>query len=163
MSFFISNSGKNSAECQLRNHPIWDEFLKDDDPVLIVIGDYYIYKVEDFTADNSHVYVRDYNINSDADFDEFSATLTKNKEKYHITNHTLLGKFAPWTASELTPNHASQSQAIRPETFVPVAISGYGKNNIIFVGTFKSLGIVNELIADPQFFIQSETKYFNLS
>ncbi len=130
-------------------NPVWGDFLSSDLPVLIVFGDYYLYK--DTTIPQQTRYVRDYQINSDQDFQQFLSSNGEQREGFSETSHTLLGKFAPWSISEIY--HVFASSGIKPELKLSSNLQweDITKHNIVFIGTFKTLSLLNELIADRNF------------
>jgi len=144
----LSNSDEKST---LKNHPVWQDFLKEETPILIVIGDYYLYRIHDIFDEESHLYVRDYNINSHKDFDEFASTITKNQDNIEKSNHTLLGKFAPLTVSELTKLLYANDREFDIRLSSSLQWQDLEKYNIIYIGTYKSLGIIHDLISELNF------------
>lgn len=131
------------------NNPLWNDYLNGERPVLIVFGDYYLYK--DTTIPQQTRYVRDYQINSDQDFQQFLSSNGEQREGFSETSHTLLGKFAPWSISEIY--HVFASSGIKPELKLSSNLQweDITKYNIVFIGTFKTLGLLNELLADRNF------------
>lgn len=55
----------------VRNHPIWSKMLDDDLPIYIVVGDYYIFGELDDDGIRVHRLVRDFDINSPTDLEQF--------------------------------------------------------------------------------------------
>ena len=145
-NYFSSPSSKAEISA---SDPVWGDFLNSDLPVLIVFGDYYLYK--DTTIPQQTRYVRDYQINSDQDFQQFLSSNGEQREGFSETSHTLLGKFAPWSIAEIY--HVFANSGIEPELKLSSDLQweDITKYNIIFIGTFKTLGLFNELIGDHHF------------
>jgi hypothetical protein len=55
----------------VRNHPLWAKMLDDDLPIYIVVGDYYIYGELDDEGIQVHRLVRDFDINSPTDLEQY--------------------------------------------------------------------------------------------
>ncbi|MBN2281086.1 MAG: winged helix-turn-helix domain-containing protein [Candidatus Marinimicrobia bacterium] len=147
----LSGNRTRTSDKLLTESPLWRDFIGNEEPVLIVIGDYYLYRLENLFGEQSHLYIRDYKINSDNDLEEFVAKKQPDSVSVKMTNHTLLGKMAPWTVSELTRIMTLCRQEFDLKLSSALQWQDLDKYNIIFIGTFKSLGILNELVSDRNF------------
>lgn len=128
---------------------IWENFVDDEMPVLIVLGDYYL------VNDNSYYdrvrYIRDSKINSEEDFEDFLKQDPQNKENLFLTRHTFLGKFAPLCINELATffhSHNKNFEIIMSSDFKWQYLQ---KFNVIYVGAFKTLGLFKLYLKNSNF------------
>jgi len=130
------------------NSHMWNAYIHDDKPLLLVFGDYYLY--EDRALNRSR-YVRDYLVNS---LDDFQALVSGNPGLayvYQASNHTLLGKFAISCLHDLS----GFFNACGKETEIMLGSNlqweDLNRNNIVFVGSFKTLRLFKNLLNDHNF------------
>ena len=162
---FFNRNQLNEINYITKDVSVWSEFLSDETPVLIVIGDYYLYRIEDLFDNESHFYVRDYTINTDTDLENFVQEIESKSEIVKKTNHTLLGKYAPVAISELTKLLFAHSKEFDIKLSSSFQFQDMEKYNIIFVGTFKSFGIINDLITPLNFSykVKPNTLYYSVN
>ena len=140
-----SNSDNNESATKSL---MWNEYLLDSRPILLVFGDYYLY--EDRSLIRSR-YVRDYQINSLEDFHDLLSENPELASVYLASNHTLLGKFALSCLHDL--NRYFNNYKKRTEIMLGSNLQweDLNRNNIIFVGSFKTLRLFKNLLNDHYF------------
>ncbi len=128
---------------------IWSDFVNSDTPVLVVIGDYYL------TSDNTYYdrvrYIRDSRINSEKDFEKFLEEHPKYKNNLFRTKHTFLGKFAPICINELAEFFHSHNKSFDIIMSSDFKWQDLQKNNVIYIGSFKTLGLFNMYLKNSNF------------
>lgn len=128
---------------------IWSDVLSSQDPLLVVIGDHYFYKSGIATAKEG--VVRDFTINSEAELDSWLAT-NKNELKDSISkiNFTYVTKEGVMSAFKLSPylKNTPEAQIILSSELTYEQIK---HNNILFVGKYNTLGILNS-VTDKKYF-----------
>ncbi len=155
LNIFLLQSGQSGISLHIpikHNNPVWREYLNDDLPTLIVLGDYFLY-VDTYLNDRNR-YVRDFRINSPEDFEQFLANHPSYKKYVFNTEHSLLGKLAPWCLHELTSVLAPFNSDIELKLSSQFQWGDLRNNNVIFVGAFKTLGILGELVKNLHFTYQ---------
>jgi hypothetical protein len=128
---------------------IWSDISKNDLPVLVVIGDYFI--VKESIYPNRYRYSRDSRINSEFDFNQFLEQYPQNKDVYYKTSHTFTGKFAPVCMNEMNKlllNFNKPVEVILSSDFQWHDLQNY---NVIYIGSFKSLGLMKNLLTNSNF------------
>ena len=138
---------------------IWQDYINDDKPILLVFGDYYLY--EDLALARVR-YVRDFQINSAEDFEELVSDHPEFAKTYRLTSHTLLGKFALNCLSDLNSFFTSQGKKINITLGSNLQWEDLNRNNIVFIGSFKTLRLFKNLLKNHHFeyIIHPNTLYF---
>ncbi len=143
--FIQSDRSKISIENSIaKNNPVWSDYFNSKLPTLIVFGDYYLYRDTQFSGISR--YIRDFRINSPVDLEQFIFENDEYKDDILITKHTLLGKLAPWSLLDLTTIFTPFDKEIELKLSSQLQWDDIGKYNIIFIGTFKTVGILSEFI-----------------
>lgn len=113
-------------------------------PILLVFGDYYVLK--DSTSSRNN-YVRDILINSYDDYERLAREGNIDNDKFVKTEITYLGKFALWCFNELYPLLHSWEKPIEIKLSSQLVWEDFDKYDIIFIGPFKTLNILNNFVS----------------
>lgn len=128
---------------------VWKDIVDSEKPLLVVIGDYYL--VNENTFQDRVRYVRDSRINSEADLDSFLIEHPEVRENFFLSKHTLLGKFAPMSLKSLSKMFYSIGKDFKVILSSDFQWHDIQDNNLVYIGSFKSLGILDELIQKSSF------------
>ena len=120
----------------IHQHVLWVDLFENKKPILLVFGDYYLFRDE--SAPVGFRYIRYFQINSDKDFNKM---LPDTADNYITTGHTFIGKFSLWTLNELR-NLLPDGSNIELKLASDLNWSDLKKYNIIFVGPLKTLRIL---------------------
>lgn len=132
------------------NDPIWSSFIKTDLPTLVVLGDYYLYK--EYTPSWRLRYIRDIQINSDKDMQGWlDQGESDNNNTIMQTSHTFLGKFAPWSMINILPAFWKAGKPVELKLSSSLQWEDIKNKNIIFIGSFKTFRLLNNLTRNLSF------------
>lgn len=128
---------------QLNDHPIWEDFLKPGKPILIVVGDYFVFRMQ-LDNEGTRSYIRDIRINSGNDLNDYLKNKPDHKAKITNTNLTFMNKYGPWSVFSILPIFSIKKE-ISLKLSSELNIEDLKRNNIIYVGSFKSLGVLTPI------------------
>jgi hypothetical protein len=143
----------------VRNQPVWHEMVNDDQPIYIVVGDYYIFGELDPHSDSNpesvQRLVREFNINSRNDLDQ----LLKERPELERRYMDLALNYLPVSAANamhrivplLEPNkkNPNQVQVILASELTPAMIRS---SHIVYIGLLSGMGILRDIaFAGSQF------------
>ena len=152
------NTSKMSVNTQIpENNPVWKEYFESELPILIVFGDYFLYT--DTQIPERLRYVRDFQMNSADDLEQFLSENDSFLTHISPTEHTFLGKLAPWSLYDLQSVLMPYDRQIELKLSTQLQWGDLNKYNILFVGTFKTLGILKELIKKLHVTYQIDPNY----
>lgn len=123
---------------------IWQELENNEKPLLLVFGDFYVFKD---TSTSPNRYIRDISINSESQFSEFQKSDTENAH-YQSTEISFLGKSSIANFKHLFNIVSSMNVPYKTILSSELTYDDLTQNNIIYIGSFKSLGIINNLLTD---------------
>lgn len=128
---------------------IWKDFMSNKAPLVVVIGDYYFLK--DVTISDRARFLRDIRINSETDFDKFLIDYPEYNETLFRTKHTFMGKYAVVCINEL--GKIMNSAGINFQIILASEFQWQDlkNNNIIYIGSFKSFGMLGQLTKNSNF------------
>jgi hypothetical protein len=136
----------------VRNHPVWHEMVSDDQPIYIVVGDYYIFGELDPHSETNpesvQRLVREFNINSRNDLDQ----LLKERPELDRRYMDLALNYLPVAAANalhsivplLEPNkkNPNQVQVIPASELTPAMIRS---SHIVYVGLISGMGVLRDI------------------
>lgn len=142
----LFNSGSN--EKYIAPNAVWNELVaKSDQPTLIVFGDYFFLSEKKQNPDRE-VYLRDPGINSEEDFQKFSKEHPQYIDKLKALNFTYLRQSSYLGLAEILPILMKSNNPIQFKSASQLKWEDFDNNNIVFIGPFKTLHILNTLLAN---------------
>ncbi|WP_020530235.1 hypothetical protein [Flexithrix dorotheae] len=158
--WFFSQPGKSLGYIQKSN--IWESFIHSEKPTLMIIGDHYVFTSQLYT-DQVGV-SRDTRINSDEDLDNY---LKENPEKIKGINRTkltYLTKQGPFSLFKVMPIFTLHQKEIKLQLASETLWDDVKGRNVIFIGSYKTLGDLSKITDQLQFSFDSEEvrlKYYD--
>jgi len=128
---------------------IWKDFMSKEVPLVVVIGDYYLLK--DVTFSDRARFLRDVRINSESNFDKFLLNYPEYNETLTRTKHTFMGKYAAICINELGRIMHSAGVDFQIILTSEFQWQNLKNNNIVYIGSFKSLGMLGQLTKNSNF------------
>jgi len=122
------------------NNPVWHEFFDNSRKTLIVLGDYYFFSMP--LKEDRQNYVRDIEINSDADLDAFIEANPEYKNRITKTYHTFLDEHLPICVSEILPPLLKYRVPFEIKMASEVHLDDFKKYNIVYIGSYKCLNLL---------------------
>jgi hypothetical protein len=159
-NLFMSFTDSAPSELRtVRNHALWHQMVSDDQPIYIVLGDYYIFGELDAQSENNpesvRRLVREFNINSRNDLDQ----LLKDRPELDHRYMDLALNYLPVSSANalynivplLEPNkkNPNQVQVILASDLTPAMIRS---SHIVYIGLVSGMGILRDIaFAGSQF------------
>jgi hypothetical protein len=129
----------------LRVNPIWAPLLDDDLPITIVIGDYYLIGEMDEEGGVRRL-VREFFINSHADFLEYAELDPQLTQKYRNLNLSYLPTSSAFALQDIAPI-LGRKKRVNVTLMSSFDVSLLKSSHIVYVGFISGLGI----LGDPVF------------
>lgn len=133
---------------QVRANPVWADMLDDNLPIYVVIGDYYIFGELDDSSMNVQRLVREFDINSRNDLEQFLKNNPQLADRYMDVSLQYLPISSAYALHNviplLEPNNKSprQVQFILASDLTPGMIKS---SHIVYIGLLSGMGILREL------------------
>jgi hypothetical protein len=155
----LLNDSSHSDLRAVRHHPVWQQMVSDDQPIYIVLGDYYIFgELDPKTESNPESVqrlVREFNINSRNDLERLLKEQPELDRRYMdlglnylpVSTANALHNIVPL----LEPNkkNPNQVQVILASELTPAMIRS---SHIVYIGLISGMGILRDIaFAGSQF------------
>ncbi len=159
----------------VRNNPVWARMLDDNLPIYIVVGDYYIFGELDANSTDVRRMIRDFNINSPLDLEQYLKNNPELAGRYMDMSLQYLPTAAAFALRNvmpvLEPNNKSarQVQVIMASTLTPAMVKSA---HIIYIGLLSGMGVLREVVFSGSHFkigesydelldLQTNRRYFS--
>ncbi|MDB6041987.1 MAG: hypothetical protein JWM63_538 [Gammaproteobacteria bacterium] len=138
---------------RVRANPIWSPILSDDLPIVIVVGDYYIFGETDDSMLVKRM-IREFGINSHRELEEYSQDHPEVAERYMDLGLSYLPTSVAPALRELMPIVSVAKKRVRVVTMSEMTPDLLTQAHIVYVGYLSGLGMLRRVVfAGSQFAI----------
>lgn len=131
-------NGADTLASTPANHPLWASVLADDKPLLIVMGDYYIFG-ELNTNGNVARMVREFSVNSRSDLEEFRFGDIAHAEKFVDLDLSYMPEGSAFALARVAPLLAQSGKSINVTMMSDLSSADIRANHIIYIGYISAL------------------------
>ena len=119
-------------------HPVWDSVLRDDSPILIVMGDYYIFGELNANGNVARM-VREFNVNSRSDLEEMQFTDFERAENYLDLDLSYMPEGSAFALARIVPILQEGGKNINITMMSDLTTSDIRDNHIVYIGYISGL------------------------
>jgi hypothetical protein len=133
---------------RVRANPIWASLLKDDRPIMIVVGDYYL--IGETDSMGVRRLVREYSVNSRSDLDHFVAEHPEVADRYIDVGLRYLPVSSAFALRDVMAVLAPQNRRISISKMSDVEPSSLKSDDIVYIGYLSGMGMLQDLMFTPE-------------
>ena len=138
---------------RVRTNPIWSKILSDDLPIVIVVGDYYIFGETDDSMNVTRM-IREFAINSRRELEEYGQNHPEVADKYMDLGLTYLPTSVAPALRQLMPVLDGAGKRVRVVLSSEMTPDLLTRADIVYVGYLSGLGMLRRVVfAGSQFAI----------
>ena len=138
---------------RVRTNPIWSQILSDDLPIVIVVGDYYIFGETDDSMNVTRM-IREFAINSRRELEEYGQNHPEVADKYMDLGLTYLPTSVAPALRQLMPVLDGAGKRVRVVLSSEMTPDLLTRADIVYVGYLSGLGMLRRVVfAGSQFAI----------
>jgi len=138
---------------RVRANPIWSKILADDLPIVVVVGDYYIFGETDDSMNVTRM-IREFAINSHRELEEYAETHPEVADKYMDLGLTYLPTSVAPALRELMPILDVAGKRVRVVLASEMTPDLLTRADIVYVGYLSGMGMLRRVVfAGSQFAI----------
>lgn len=127
-------------------HPIWDSILKDDQPILLVMGDYYIFGELNSNGNIARM-VREFNVNSRIDLEAMQFTDFERAANYLDLDLSYVPEGSAFALARIVPILQEGGKTVNISMMSDLTTADIRENHIVYIGYISAL----EKLADMTF------------
>jgi hypothetical protein len=143
--FALDDDAPRSRAQELAASQLWAGLFDDDIPLLVVVGDYYIFgELDDYG--NVRRLIRDFDINSAKDLDELFMYTPELTEDYYDLDLTYLPQASAFALTELLRVVYTSDKPVRVTPMSDLSAMDLKSNHVIYIGYISALDTLNEFV-----------------
>lgn len=129
----------------LLHNPLWARMLESQRPLLLVLGDYYIFAETDRNMEVQRL-VREFSINSPADLDQYLKVHPDLADRYQDMQLNYLPTSSAYALKDLTPLLAGASARTRVVLASAITPAMLKSSDVIYIGYLSGMGMLSDLV-----------------
>jgi hypothetical protein len=130
---------------RVRASPIWSAVLKDDRPIIIVVGDYYLIGETDDSMGVNRL-IREYSVNSKNDLDHYVQEHPELADRYMDVGLRYLPISTAFALRDVMVVLAPQNRRITVSKMSDIEPSSLKSADIVYIGYLSGMGMLQDLI-----------------
>ena len=127
------------------HNPLWTRMLNSDRPLLVVLGDYYIFAETDRNMEVQRL-VREFSINSPADLDQYLKLHPELADRYQDMQLNYLPTSSAYALKDLMPLLAGAAARTRVVMASEVTPAMLKSSDVIYIGYLSGMGMLSDLV-----------------
>jgi len=145
-----------NAEERARASPVWSTILKDDRPILVVVGDYYLIGETDASMEVKRL-VREFSVNSKSDLDDYLQQHPEAADKYMDVGIRYLPTAAAFALRDVMAILAPASRRVSVRLMSNVQPGDFKSADIVYIGFLSGMGMFQDLVFGGSRFVLGES------
>lgn len=135
----IGDSEQSSPPSQIAaSHPVWGPVLNDDQPILLVMGDYYIFGELNANGNIARM-VREFNVNSRSDLEDLQFSDIEHTENYLDLDLSYMPEGSAFALAKIVPILQNSGKTVNITMMSDLTTADIRSNHIVYVGYISAL------------------------
>ena len=126
------------------SHPIWNSVLQDDKPILLVMGDYYIFGELNANGNVARM-VREFNVNSRSDLEDLQFSDIQQAENYLDLDLSYMPEGSAFALARIAPILQDSEKSVNITMMSDLTTADIRNNHIVYIGYISALEKLNDL------------------
>jgi hypothetical protein len=139
-----------------RASPVWSVILKDDRPILVVVGDYYLIGETDASMEVKRL-VREFTVNSKSDLDDYLQQHPEAADKYMDVGIRYLPTATAFALRDVMSMLAPASRRVSVRMMSNVQPGDFKSSDIVYIGFLSGMGMFQDLVFGGSRFVLGES------
>lgn len=120
------------------NHPVWDSVLRDEQPILLVMGDYYIFGELNANGNVARM-VREFNVNSSSDLEDLRFSDIERTENYLDLDLSYMPEGSAFALAKIVPILQASGKTVNIAMMSDLTSADIRSNHIVYIGYISAL------------------------
>ncbi len=145
--FLLLRGGQQQPEnlrSEAAGHPVWQTVLADEQPVLLVMGDYYIFGELNANGNVARM-VREFNVNSRGDLEELQFSDFERAENYLDLDLSYMPEGSAFALTRIVPILEAAGKTVNITMMSDLTMADMRSNHIVYVGYISALDKLMDL------------------
>ncbi|MDD9957725.1 MAG: helix-turn-helix domain-containing protein [Gammaproteobacteria bacterium] len=133
-----NQSNQVQASQVAADHPVWNSVLEDEQPILLVMGDYYIFGELNANGNIARM-VREFNVNSRVDLEEMQFTDFERAENYLDLDLSYMPEGSAFALARIVPILQESGKTVNITMMSDLTMADIRDNHIVYIGYISAL------------------------
>ena len=142
--FTLDRDIKDSGIAQTAVHPVWQPVLSDDQPILLVMGDYYIFGELNANGNVARM-VREFNVNSSSDLEDLRFSDIAKAENYLDLDLSYMPESSAFALAKIVPILEASNKPVNITMMSDLTMADIRNNHIVYIGYLSALDKLTDL------------------
>ena len=134
----INQNNSVQASQVVAEHPIWNRVLHDEQPILLVLGDYYIFGELNANGNIARM-VREFNVNSPNDLEELQFTDFERAENYLDLDLSYMPEGSAFALARIVPILEESGKSVNITMMSDLTTADIRESHIVYIGYISAL------------------------
>lgn len=139
---FFHTNNKTGKEHKTEISSVWDYYLQSENPVLIVLGDYFMMQKLEL-PDSIRTFIRNPEINNQTDYFTYLDELSEQKNELKRLGQSYFGEEIPRCFLQIMRIFRSIEKPVGIKYSTELTLTDIQENDLIFVGDLSTLNLLN--------------------
>ena len=126
------------------SHPVWQSVLNDEEPILLVMGDYYIFGELNANGNIARM-VREFNVNSRTDLEDLQFTDFERAENYLDLDLSYMPEGSAFALAKIVPILQESGKTVNMTMMSDLTSADIRENHIVYIGYLSALEKLTDL------------------
>lgn len=120
------------------NHPVWKTVLNDNQPIMLVMGDYYIFGELNANGNVARM-VREFNVNSSSDLEDLQFSDIERTESYLDLDLSYMPEGSAFALARIVPILQNSGKTVNITMMSDLTSADIRSNHIVYIGYISAL------------------------
>ena len=134
----VNYSSQTMVSQSAAEHPVWDSVLEDEQPILLVMGDYYIFGELNANGNIARM-VREFNVNSRSDLEELQFSDIEKAENYLDLDLSYMPEGSAFALAKIVPILQASGKTVNITMMSDLTTPDIRNNHIVYIGYISAL------------------------
>ena len=135
----------NQAYQAAAQHPVWESVLSDDQPILLVMGDYYIFGELNANGNIARM-VREFNVNSRSDLEDLQFSDIERAENYLDLDLSYMPEGSAFALARILPVLQESGKPVNITMMSDLTTADIRSNHIVYIGYLSALEKLTDMV-----------------
>lgn len=146
LTMFINRNDEPAQAYPLvAQHPVWEHVLNDDKPILLVMGDYYIFGELNANGNIARM-VREFNVNSSSDLEDLQFSEIERAENYLDLDLSYMPEGSAFALAKILPILQESGKPVNITMMSDLTSADIRSNHIVYIGYLSALEKLSDLV-----------------
>lgn len=139
--FYLFSQSTGEGEQVLRSvatHAVWGSVLSDEQPILLVMGDYYIFGELNANGNIARM-VREFNVNSSSDLEDLQFSDIEHTENYLDLDLSYMPEGSAYALAKIAPILQGSGKPVNITMMSDLTTADIRSNHIVYIGYLSAL------------------------